>query len=131
MPKFGLVTISIFFLFGYASGEMFTGGTRTPSNSPRGMYRDTEGCERREKGKQPLFIPGEVLVKFKPGLTTDEIDGIREAYGLSLIKRIEGIGVYLFKIPHGSTVEDMVEALNRDPKVEYAEPNFTVSITVK
>jgi hypothetical protein len=129
MLKFVAVAISIFFLSGCASAEMSNEGRRTSPNPPRGIYRDSEGCEKG--GKQPLFMPGEVLVKFKPGLTRDEIDGIREAYDLSLIKRIEGIGVYRFKIPHGSTVKDMVEALNRDPQIEYAEPNYTVSITVK
>jgi hypothetical protein len=123
--------ISILFLFGCASAEMPNEGKRTSPNPPSAMYRDSEECEKGRREKQPLFIPGEVLVTFKPGLTRDEIDGIREAYGLSLIKRIEDIGVYRFKIPHGSTVTDMVEALNRDPQVEYAEPNYTVSITVQ
>ena len=66
------------------------------------------------------------------GTTMKEgIDDIREAYGLSLIKRLESIGVYRFRIPSGSTVEDMVDALNGDPQVEYAEPNYTVGIIGK
>lgn len=101
------------------------------SHPQKGSFQKLDDAGDRGKITKPRFAPGEILVKFKVGVTTEKIEGIREAYGLSLIKRLESIGVYRFKIPSGSTVEDMVDALNEDPHVEYAEPNYTVGITGK
>jgi hypothetical protein len=101
------------------------------SHPQKGSYRKLDDAGRQGNVTKPPFAPGEVLVKFKVGVTMEGIDGIREAYGLSLIKRLKSIGVYRFKIPSGSTVKEMVDALNGDPQVEYAEPNYTVSITGK
>lgn len=94
-------------------------------------FHNPNGCGKEGVRKQPQFVQGEVLVKFKAGTTKEAIDGIQKAYGLSLITRIEGIGVYRFKIPPTSTVEDMVDALDDDPRVEYAEPNYRVRIMGK
>ena len=128
MSAFGVIAMVILFLFGNAFAEIPNGGKPTSLDPRKGIPRDSDGCEKGKKGKQPPLIQGEVLVQFKPGLTRDEIDGIREAYGLSLIERIEGIGVYRLKIPRGSTGKDMVEALSDNPQIEYAESNYTVSI---
>ena len=125
-------TIAIFVLLscGYGMAAMPARGKQSTSFSPhKEVSHNPHGCEKQGGQKRQQFVPGEVLVKFKAGLTREEIDGIRKAYGLSLMKRIESIGVYRFKIPPGSTVEDMVDALKKDPHVEYAEPNYTVSIT--
>jgi hypothetical protein len=101
------------------------------SHLQKGSVGESDDAGRSGKFTKPRFAPGEVLVKFKVGVTTERIEGIQEAYGLSLIKRLESIGVYRFKIPSGSTVEDTVKTLNEDLHVEYAEPNYTVSITGK
>ena len=101
------------------------------SHPQKGSFQKFDDARHQGESTKPPFAPGEVLVKFKPGVTREAIDGIREAYGLSLIKRLDSIGVYRFKIPSGSTVRDMVDALNKNPRVEYAEPNYTMSITGK
>jgi len=105
---------------------------RTPPLHPkREVSQSPCSCEKEGVRKQQRFVQGEVLVKFKAGTTKEAIDGIQRAHGLSLITRIEGIGVYRFKIPPTSTVENMVDALNDDPRVEYAEPNYRVRIMGK
>lgn len=77
----------------------------------------------REK-KRLKFVPGEVLVKFKSGITEKEIENIlTKEYGSEILKVIEGIRVYHIKLPEGTTVSDMVKKLNNDPRVVYAEPN--------
>lgn len=128
MSPFGVIAMVILFLFGNACAEMPNGGKATSLDPRKGIPRDSDGCKKGEKGKQPPFIQGEVLVQFKPGLARNEIDGIREAYGLSLIERIKGIGGYCLKFPRSSTVKDMVEVLSDNAQIEYAEPNYTVNI---
>ena len=132
MPKYGVIAILILLLFGSAIAEMPDKGKQATSFHPqKDISHNPDGCEKQGKQKQPQFVQGEVLVKFKTSVTSKGIDEIRRAYGLSLIKRIESIGVYRFKIPPGSNVKDMVDALNENPQVEYAEPNYTVSIIGK
>jgi hypothetical protein len=132
MPQYGIIAISILLLCGPAIAEMPDRGKQETSfHLQRDISRNPDGCEKERGQKQQQFLPGEVLVKFKAGLTGEEIEAIREAYGLSLMKRIERIGVYRFKIPAGSTVGGIVDALNKHPHIEYAEPNYTVGITGK
>ena len=132
MPRFLLFFIFSLLLFRCAIAEM-PGEEKqvTPSHPQKDVSHNPDGRKKQGKQKQGQFVQGEVLVKFKVGVTKEGIDRIREAYGLSLIKRLDNIGVYRFRIPSGSTVEDMVDALNEDTQVEYAEPNYTVSITGK
>lgn len=132
MSQYGIIAISILLLFGPSIAEMSDRDKQgTSFHAQRDVSRNPGGCEKQRGQKQQQFIPGEVLVKFKAGLTGEEIEAIREGYGLSLMKRIERIGVYRFKIPLDSTVDGIVEALNKNPYVEYAEPNYTVGITGK
>jgi hypothetical protein len=132
MAQYGITAILILLLFGSATGEMpHKGKQPTPFHPQKDVPHNPGGCEKQGKRRQPQFVRGEVLVKFKADITREGIDEIREAYGLSLIKRLESIDVYRFKIPSCSTVEDMVDALNGDPQVEYAEPNYIVGIMGK
>ena len=130
MPRFLLFFIFCILLFRCVIAETPGEEKRaTPFHPQKNASHNPDGCKKQGKQKEPQFVQGEVLVKFRVGVTRKGIDGIREAYGLLLIKRLESIGVYRFKIPSGSTVGDMVDALNKNPQVEYAEPNYTMSIT--
>jgi hypothetical protein len=132
MPRFLLLVVFSLLLFRCTIGGMCAREKEGGSSHPqKGSFRKLDDAGQQGKRTKHTFAPGEVLVKFKAGVTREGIDGIQEAYGLSLIKRLESIGVYRFRIPSGSTVEDMVDALNEDAQVEYAEPNYTVGITVK
>jgi subtilisin family serine protease len=68
------------------------------------------------------------LVKFKPTLRDQLIEATMAAYSTKKIKRIPWLDVYQLQIPKYFTVEEMVYALNQNPDVEYAEPNFIVHI---
>jgi hypothetical protein len=128
MRKYGVIAVLLPFLFGHVTAEMPNRG-RAPSPHARSdIPLSADGCGKQDRGKKPQFIQGEVLVKFKANVTREEIEGIQKAYGLSLVERIEGTGVYRFKIPGAERVKDVVDALNEDPHVEYAEPNYIVRI---
>ncbi len=70
------------------------------------------------------YAPGEILVKFKSGVSEAEIDALVTSYGASIIERIAEMNVYRLKIPSGNSVTEMVSIFDRDPKCEYAEPNY-------
>ncbi len=128
MLKYRFIAILIGFFLGHVIAGMPNEGKITSFHPQKGISDSSGGCDKQEKEKQPQFIEGEVLVKFKAGVTREEIDGICKTYGLSLMKRIGSTGVYRFKISPTWRVKDMVDALNEDPRVEYAEPNYIVRI---
>ncbi len=78
----------------------------------------------------PRYVPGQVLVKFKPTLQNQLIDAAVAAYSSKKIKKIPRLEVYQLRIPKNITVEEMVYALNQNPDVEYAEPNFIARIAL-
>ncbi|MDH7512604.1 MAG: S8 family peptidase [Clostridiales bacterium] len=88
----------------------------------------SENWIRRERDER--YAPGQVLVKFKPSLRAQLIDATLAAYETELIRRIHDIEVYQVQIPSYTSVEEMVFALNQNPDVEYAEPNYATRLAV-
>lgn len=69
------------------------------------------------------YVPGEVLVRLRPRLATRQRADVLSDLGLVVKRRLVLPRVRLVGIPAGLSVEDAVAALERDPRVEYAEPN--------
>jgi subtilisin family serine protease len=71
------------------------------------------------------FVPGEVLVKFRPGVTRAIERTAHAAVGARVLSRIAGgLGIDHVRLPRGLTVADAVRRYSANPLVEYAEPNF-------
>lgn len=64
-------------------------------------------------------VPGEVLVRFRPG-----VDGlaVARAHGASVERGI-AFGIKVLRVPVGAEAR-VAAALSRNPNVEFAEPNF-------
>jgi len=73
-----------------------------------------------------ITAEGLILVKYAGGADTQEITllnamyGTEEAAGYEILGRI---GVKCLRTPEGVKVSDLVQAMNEDPSIEYAEPN--------
>jgi subtilisin family serine protease len=76
------------------------------------------------------YVEGQILVKFKPSLPLIRKAAALVAYQLRAVNKISGLDVYIAQIPEKATVEEIVYAMNRNPDVEYAEPNYTGTIAV-
>ncbi|RKY35890.1 MAG: hypothetical protein DRP73_04310 [Candidatus Omnitrophota bacterium] len=87
-------------------------------------FSQEEKMKENEMDKSQKYVEGEVLVKFKQDLTPEEIDTFLSQYDLRVKKIISGIGVYNLELPQGVKVEDIIEKLKQDQRVEYAEPNY-------
>jgi thermitase len=79
--------------------------------------------------KEQRYAPDQVLVKFKPMVSDFHIKTTISAYQAKTIKKMRRSNVYQLQIPESLTLEEMVWALERNPDVEYACPNYIVSIT--
>ncbi len=69
----------------------------------------------------------EVLIKFKKGASTSQVDSLRERLGLVKQKSISELDVSLFKVTSDLSVSEVLAACAAAPIVEYAEPNQTFS----
>ncbi len=65
------------------------------------------------------YVADEVLVSFAPDVSPAVV---ARSVGARIAGRIEGLGVYVLKVPAGS-VQGTLRALERNPLVEFAEPN--------
>lgn len=83
----------------------------------------------RTRHNLPQYASNEVLVKFKTSLSETEVADLIEVYKSQKIKKIEKLNVYQIQIPEHFSVEEMVYAFDRNPDVEYAEPNYIARIT--
>ena len=76
--------------------------------------------------KRPLeFVPGRVLVKFKKAVTDDEADGIVRGLGAHIKRRGPRRAFNVVSVPVGQ-VWRKIQALSRNPRVEYAHPDWIV-----
>jgi len=70
------------------------------------------------------YVPGEIIVKFKPDTTLQIIGLINAEYGASILYTSQQADFRRLKIPADKTVEEMVATYNACPYVEYAEANY-------
>jgi serine protease len=69
------------------------------------------------------YAPGEILVKFNPGVSEEKIKNINTGHGTQVTYTSPYAGFKILKIPRTKTVEEMAEIYSKNPNVEYAVPN--------
>lgn len=72
------------------------------------------------------FREGELLVKFRPGAPADEV-----TRGIGATKRSEipALGIRQLGLRRGTTVENTLNILRKNPNVEFATPNHVIRAT--
>jgi subtilisin family serine protease len=85
------------------------------------------GLPLRAEG--PRYAPGQVLVRFKPNVSTQLVNATLAKYDTKKIKRISHLNLYQVRIPDWASVEEMAYALSQNPDVMYAGPNYSARIT--
>ncbi len=76
------------------------------------------------------YAQDQVLVKFKSILSEQRREATFAAYQTKKLKRIPGLDIYKLQIPEGTSVEEMLYLLSRNPDVEYASPNYYRYLTI-
>lgn len=72
----------------------------------------------------PKWSPGEILVKFKRGVSESSILKANQKHDAAVISKSSRGEFLRLRVPPTKTVEEMVEIYSKNPNVEYAEPNF-------
>ena len=75
-------------------------------------------------GQKQAYVPGQVLVKFKEGVSQEEAQALHDRLGSTILKRFQRIHIDLVTIKRGLTVEEAIKLYQEDPPVAYAEPNY-------
>lgn len=86
----------------------------------------TQATPSPDPDAEPLdvaFAPGELLVRFAAGDMRSTTQLTLEKYAMSTIRTLYNSDVQLMRVPEGQELE-VAAALNTDPGVIYAEPNY-------
>jgi hypothetical protein len=80
--------------------------------------------EHPMKSSSPRFIPYEVLVKFKDGISQERIAAILKDNRVDIIAEIQQGRLYHVRILDDRSVESLITRLTSYQEIEYAEPNY-------
>ena len=72
---------------------------------------------------RPVFVPGELIVKFRPEAQTASSSVLAE-HGLRVLRALRGIQALHVALPPNANVEKMAKVLRGLGELEYAEPNY-------
>lgn len=93
------------------------------SNSISGIEQSGTSADTKKKAE---YMPGELLVKFRDGTSAITAEGLHSSINAVRKKEIREIRVHQIKLPESITVAEAIEHYQRDPNVEYAEPNYII-----
>ena len=92
------------------------------------------GRSTAQSDERPAFVPGQVIVRFQPGVTREQISDFYAQYGLSEKGNLDrdpldtDEEMRLAAAP--VDIDDqLIELLENDPRVVYAEPNYLLQIS--
>lgn len=80
-----------------------------------------------QRGRKP-FADGEILVKFRKGVSKKQVAEVNSALGAAVAERLGDLGWMRVAIPSGMTVEQAIESYRQNDEVEAAQPNFYYGI---
>jgi len=85
---------------------------------------EPDASMRTLEPQRPAYVPGELLVKYRPSFSAAAALHYQTHWGVSSVRTFKTIGVQHVRLPEDMTVEEALEVYRSDPGVEYAEPNY-------
>ena len=90
------------------------------SETPTGLQPADDGATQEEK----LWIPGEVVVRFEPGVTSGDRAAAADSVSAESSTVLSISRARLVELGDGVSVSEAVTELATDPRVDFAEPNY-------
>ncbi len=75
---------------------------------------------RRTAGR-PVYIPGQLVVKFRAGAPAASVSALHTQVGASLVSTIDRLGVHVIRLAAGADQDAAMSAYRASPIVEYVE----------
>lgn len=94
-------------------------------------------CKQAEQQRESttantaMAAQSEVLIKFKPSALADSVQALTSALGLVQVRELSAIGVRVFRVPAGTSIDEVLQKCRAHSQVEYAEPNLEYKIPEK
>jgi subtilisin family serine protease len=81
--------------------------------------------EKRIERTGPKYVPGEVMVKFRPGVKSEAMYAAHAAVKAQVLRRFHNLpGLERVRVPKDMSVEQAVTIYQRNPNVLRAHPNY-------
>lgn len=76
-------------------------------------------------------VPGEIVIKYKAGLAAQSRQQVSAQFQLQTLSNIghPEMGIELVKTQNESQTQQVLDQLNRNPNVLYAEPNYVIRLS--
>jgi subtilisin family serine protease len=86
-------------------------------------------ADKKDSLKTLEYVPGEILVRFKPGMTGSEVNSIHNRAGQMAVKNFyathkEQRIITRVKLREGVSINEAISWYKRNPAVEHAQPNY-------
>src|SRR3990170_2284243 len=86
---------------------------------------DTAAIKVEVQSAEGKYVPGEVLVRFRPGVTKPFIGYAHAALNARVVKTYRTLeNLQLVRLPEGVSVDEAIKIYQENPDVLYAEPNY-------
>lgn len=96
----------------------------TSCHAPNRNAISTHAFEPAATSPTPRFVPHEVLVKFKDGISPERITSILNDNRIAIMAEIQRGRLYHVMILDDRSVESAIAQLASYQEIEYAEPNY-------
>jgi subtilisin family serine protease len=100
------------------------------AQGPAGRLPDPSQAKvhkRTDLGKGPKYVPGELLVRFKPGTSREAMLSSHAKAGGMIEREFKSVErLHLVKLSGGATLKRALREYRHDPNVLYVEPNYVV-----
>lgn len=73
--------------------------------------------------QKPRFVTEQIVVRLNPDVDVT-IETINAAYGTTTVDTLPSVNSYLLQMPADTAVTDLVDLLELDTRLEFAEPNY-------
>ncbi len=74
--------------------------------------------------ERPRWVPNEIIVKFRTGLSKDHVKQINQRHTTSALRTSPFAGFRKIRVPAGKGAREMVKLYGSEPDVEYVELNY-------
>ncbi len=92
---------------------------------------DSPGMRGENEGNAPKYRPGEVLVRFRPGVAKEAKAAAHAAVRGQVIRQYRIVpGLQHVRLPEGMTVEQAVARYQKNPSILHAHPNYLRELRV-
>ncbi len=65
----------------------------------------------------------EILVRYSEQTTSEEMEDLEQIHAMEFVHWLRHLDVYVHRVPDARDLKSLLNRLNADPRVEYAEPN--------